>query len=58
MLISLGGAFEFYDLFFNGSTLAPGMVGSRLFTPRGVALEQLNDSSIENRTRTPQNRQA
>jgi MFS transporter, putative metabolite:H+ symporter len=32
ILISLGGVFEFYDLFFTGY-VAPGMIKSGLFTP-------------------------
>ena len=32
ILLSLGGVFEFYDLFFTGY-VAPGMVHSGLFTP-------------------------
>jgi putative MFS transporter len=35
VLISLGGVFEFYDLFFT-AYVAPGMVGSRLFTPESL----------------------
>ena len=35
MLISLGGVFEFYDLFFT-AYVAPGMVNSRLFTPESL----------------------
>jgi putative MFS transporter len=35
VLISLGGVFEFYDLFFT-AYIAPGMVGSRLFTPESL----------------------
>jgi putative MFS transporter len=34
-LISLGGVFEFYDLFFT-AYVAPGMLGSRLFTPESL----------------------
>jgi putative MFS transporter len=35
VLISLGGVFEFYDLFFT-AYVAPGMVASRLFTPESL----------------------
>jgi len=35
VLISLGGVFEFYDLFFT-AYVAPGMVNSRLFTPESL----------------------
>ena len=35
VLISLGGVFEFYDLFFT-AYVAPGMVGSGLFTPESL----------------------
>ncbi len=35
VLISLGGVFEFYDLFFTGY-VAPGMVKSGLFTPESL----------------------
>jgi putative MFS transporter len=35
ILISLGGVFEFYDLFFT-AYVAPGMVDSRLFTPESL----------------------
>jgi MFS transporter, putative metabolite:H+ symporter len=35
VLISLGGVFEFYDLFFT-AYVAPGMVGNRLFTPESL----------------------
>ncbi len=35
ILISLGGVFEFYDLFFTGY-VAPGMVKSGLFTPESL----------------------
>ena len=35
MLISLGGAFEFYDLFFT-AYVAPGMLKSGLFTPESL----------------------
>jgi putative MFS transporter len=35
ILISLGGAFEFYDLFFTGY-VAPGMIHSGLFTPASL----------------------
>jgi len=35
VLISLGGVFEFYDLFFT-AYIAPGMIGSRLFTPESL----------------------
>jgi putative MFS transporter len=35
ILISLGGVFEFYDLFFTGY-IAPGMVKSGLFTPESL----------------------
>ena len=35
VLISLGGVFEFYDLFFTGY-VAPGMIDSRLFTPESL----------------------
>ncbi|MHB1305202.1 MAG: MFS transporter [Acidiphilium sp.] len=37
VLISLGGMFEFYDLFFTGY-VAPGMVGSGLFTPASLGV--------------------
>jgi MFS transporter, putative metabolite:H+ symporter len=37
VLISLGGVFEFYDLFFT-AYVAPGMVDSRLFTPESLGL--------------------
>ena len=37
VLISLGGVFEFYDLFFTGY-VAPGMVGSGLFTPASLGV--------------------
>ena len=36
-LISLGGVFEFYDLFFTGY-LAPGMIGSGLFRPASLGI--------------------
>ena len=35
ILISLGGVFEFYDLFFTGY-VAPGMIKSGLFTPQSL----------------------
>jgi putative MFS transporter len=35
VLISLGGVFEFYDLFFT-AYVAPGMIDSRLFTPESL----------------------
>src|SRR5579862_2761705 len=35
ILISLGGVFEFYDLFFT-AYVAPGMVRSGLFTPESL----------------------
>ncbi|MDA3914156.1 MFS transporter, partial [Oleiagrimonas sp.] len=35
VLISLGGIFEFYDLFFTGY-VAPGMIRSGLFTPSSL----------------------
>ncbi|MDA8107081.1 MAG: MFS transporter, partial [Betaproteobacteria bacterium] len=35
VLISLGGVFEFYDLFFTGY-VAPGMIKSGLFTPESL----------------------
>ena len=35
LLLSLGGVFEFYDLFFT-AYVAPGMVGSGLFTPQSL----------------------
>lgn len=35
VLISLGGVFEFYDLFFTGY-VAPGMIKSGLFTPQSL----------------------
>ncbi|MDQ6645796.1 MAG: MFS transporter [Pseudomonadota bacterium] len=35
LLISLGGVFEFYDLFFTGY-VAPGMIKSGLFTPQSL----------------------
>ncbi|EGO96501.1 Major facilitator transporter, partial [Acidiphilium sp. PM] len=35
VLISLGGIFEFYDLFFTGY-VAPGMVGDGLFKPESL----------------------
>lgn len=37
ILISLGGVFEFYDLFFTGY-VAPGMVQSGLFTPESLGI--------------------
>src|SRR6185312_5770367 len=37
VLISLGGVFEFYDLFFTGY-VAPGMVQSGLFTPESLGI--------------------
>ena len=37
LLISLGGVFEFYDLFFTGY-VAPGMVGSGMFTPASLGV--------------------
>ncbi|MDD2861526.1 MAG: MFS transporter [Acidiphilium sp.] len=37
VLISLGGVFEFYDLFFTGY-VAPGMVGSGLFKPASLGI--------------------
>ncbi|MDE2308005.1 MAG: MFS transporter [Xanthomonadaceae bacterium] len=37
LLISLGGVFEFYDLFFTGY-VAPGMMKSGLFTPQSLGL--------------------
>ncbi len=37
VLISLGGVFEFYDLFFTGY-VAPGMVGSGLFKPESLGV--------------------
>jgi len=37
VLISLGGVFEFYDLFFTGY-VAPGMVGSGLFKPASLGM--------------------
>lgn len=37
ILLSLGGVFEFYDLFFTGY-VAPGMVKSGLFTPASLGL--------------------
>jgi MFS transporter, putative metabolite:H+ symporter len=37
MLISLGGVFEFYDLFFTGY-VAPGMVASGMFTPESLGI--------------------
>jgi putative MFS transporter len=37
VLISLGGVFEFYDLFFT-AYVAPGMVGSGLFTPESLGI--------------------
>src|SRR5437764_9507704 len=36
MLISLGGFFEFYDIFFAGY-IAPGLVRSHLLGPNGIA---------------------
>ncbi len=37
LLISLGGVFEFYDLFFTGY-VAPGMIRSGLFTPASLGI--------------------
>ncbi|MCW8306362.1 MFS transporter [Acidiphilium sp. PA] len=37
VLISLGGVFEFYDLFFTGY-VAPGMIGSGLFKPASLGV--------------------
>ncbi|MGC9269314.1 MFS transporter [Acidiphilium sp.] len=37
ILISLGGIFEFYDLFFTGY-VAPGMIGSGLFKPASLGI--------------------
>ncbi len=37
ILISLGGVFEFYDLFFTGY-VAPGMVQSGLFKPESLVV--------------------
>ena len=37
LLISLGGVFEFYDLFFTGY-VAPGMIGSGLFKPESLGI--------------------
>lgn len=37
ILISLGGVFEFYDLFFTGY-VAPGMIGSGLFKPASLGI--------------------
>jgi putative MFS transporter len=37
LLISLGGVFEFYDLFFTGY-VAPGMIKSGLFTPASLGI--------------------
>ncbi|MDE2120671.1 MAG: MFS transporter [Betaproteobacteria bacterium] len=37
LLISLGGVFEFYDLFFTGY-VAPGMIGSGLFKPESLGV--------------------
>jgi putative MFS transporter len=37
VLISLGGVFEFYDLFFT-AYVAPGMVEARLFTPESLGI--------------------
>lgn len=35
LLISLGGVFEFYDLFLTGY-VAPGMIRSGMFSPPGI----------------------
>ena len=35
LLLSLGGCFEFYDLFFT-AYVAPGLIGSGMFTPTTV----------------------
>jgi len=41
ILISLGGVFEFYDLFFTGY-VAPGMVQSGLFKPESLGSAPLS----------------
>lgn len=43
ILISLGGVFEFYDLFFTGY-VAPGMIKSGLFTPQSLGFFASLDS--------------
>ena len=43
ILISLGGVFEFYDLFFTGY-VAPGMIKSGLFTPQSLGFFAALDS--------------
>ncbi|MGH8157515.1 MAG: MFS transporter [Rhodanobacter sp.] len=43
ILISLGGVFEFYDLFFTGY-VAPGMIRSGLFTPQSLGFFAALDS--------------
>ena len=43
ILISLGGVFEFYDLFFTGY-VAPGMIKSGLFTPESLGFFASLDS--------------
>ena len=43
LLISLGGVFEFYDLFFTGY-VAPGMIKSGLFTPESLGFFAQLDS--------------
>ncbi len=43
ILISLGGVFEFYDLFFTGY-VAPGMLKSGLFTPQSLGFFAALDS--------------
>src|SRR5665213_1508091 len=42
-LISLGGIFEFYDLFFT-AYVAPGMIGSGLFSPQSLGIFASLDS--------------
>jgi len=42
-LISLGGTFEFYDLFFT-AYVAPGMIGSGLFSPQSLGIFASLDS--------------